>query len=111
MSDRETPRVGPVQYSHRPLMPAGDTVCKTLCDCCIGRRQVFMTTKLLLGFALLLSSQIALADYAGWQHIGSLWILTTPEGADLPPTCSESDFPLLIRLNGSTFNFSEAEPG
>ena len=111
MSDRETPRVGPVQYSHRPLMQTGDTVCKTLCDCCIGRRQVFMTTKLLLGFALLLSSQIAVADYAGWQHIGSLWILTTPEGADLPPTCSESDFPLLIRLNGSTFNFSEAEPG
>jgi hypothetical protein len=26
----------------------------------------------------------AFAQYPGWQHSGSLYILTTPEGANLP---------------------------
>ena len=43
--------------------------------------------------------QTASAQYPGWQHSGSLYILTTPEGANLPATASEENFPLLVRLN------------
>jgi metal-dependent amidase/aminoacylase/carboxypeptidase family protein len=49
-----------------------------------------MTTKLtttLLAFLALL--HMASAQYTGWQRSGSIWILTTPEGANLPATASE----------------------
>ena len=49
------------------------------------------------------------AQYQGWQHSGSLYILTTPEGADLPATASESGFPLLVRLHKDFFDFSQAK--
>ena len=52
----------------------------------------------------------AAAQYQGWQHTGPLSILTTPEGANLPATASEENFPLLIRLNQRTFDFSQAKP-
>jgi hypothetical protein len=45
-----------------------------------------------------------------WQHSGSLFILTTPEGANLPASAVESEFPLLVRLNRDTFDFSQARP-
>ncbi len=51
------------------------------------------------------------AQYAGWQHSGSLAILTTPEGANLPATARETGFPVLIRLNRETFDFSQAQAG
>ena len=51
------------------------------------------------------------ARYADWQHTGSLWILTTPEGADLPATCTEHNFPLLVRLNGKAFQFAQVKNG
>ncbi len=54
--------------------------------------------------------QTAPAQYPGWQHSGSLYILTTPEGATLPATASEENFPLLVRLNTATFDFSQAQP-
>ena len=38
-----------------------------------------------------------------------MWILTTPEGADLPARCSEVDFPLLVRLERGTFDFRLAK--
>ena len=47
--------------------------------------------------------------YEGWEHSGSLWILTTPEGADLPAACLERDFPLLVRLNRHNFDFRQAK--
>ncbi len=50
------------------------------------------------------------AQYPGWQHSGSLWILTTPEGANLPDTACEHDFPLLVRLTKETFDFRQAQP-
>jgi hypothetical protein len=37
-----------------------------------------------------------------WKHSGTFYILTTPEGADLPATARESNFPLLLRLNRDT---------
>jgi hypothetical protein len=59
--------------------------------------------------ALLALVQAAPGQYQGWQHSASLYILTTPEGADLPATASEDGFPLLVRLNKDFFDFSQAE--
>ena len=52
---------------------------------------------------------MASAQYKGWQHSGSMYILTTPEGANLPATATEEGFPLLVRLNSDGFNFSQAK--
>ncbi len=49
------------------------------------------------------------ADYQGWRHAGSVYVLTTPEGANLPVGASETGFPLLVRLNKESFNFAEAK--
>ncbi|MEI7901088.1 MAG: DUF2341 domain-containing protein [bacterium] len=59
--------------------------------------------------ALLALLQTAAAQYPGWQHSGSLYILTTPEGAGLPATAAVENFPLLVRLNKEGFNFSQAK--
>ena len=63
---------------------------------------------------LLLLSLIAIpqsfAQYSTWQHSGSLYILTTPEGANLPETTTLTDFPLLVRLHKDFFNFSKVRP-
>ena len=54
----------------------------------------------LLGTVMLaLLLQTASAQYQGWQHAGSLYILTTPEGANLPATASEEGFPA-VRKKG-----------
>lgn len=67
--------------------------------------------RLLWGLVLLLPGLDAVAAaYPEWRESGSLWILTTPEGADLPATCSEADFPLLVRLRGENFDFAQARP-
>ena len=51
----------------------------------------------------------ASAQYPDWKHSGSIYILTTPEGANLPASALVKNFPLLIRLNGDNFSFSEAD--
>jgi len=53
--------------------------------------------------------QGASAQYSGWQHSGSIYLLTTPEGADLPASASEDGFPLLVRLHRDFFDFSQAK--
>ena len=50
------------------------------------------------------------AQYQGWQQSGSLYLLTTPEGADLPAGAVLEGFPVLVRLNKETFDFSKAQP-
>jgi hypothetical protein len=66
---------------------------------------------MILGLALLcLLPAIALAQYPGWQHSGTITILTTPDGADLPAGAVVEDFPLLVRLNKDWFDFSQAKP-
>ena len=50
-----------------------------------------------------------LAQYGAWSHSDSLFILTTPEGANLPPSASETNFPLLVRLDKDFFDFSQAK--
>jgi autotransporter-associated beta strand protein len=52
---------------------------------------------------------VSVQTYETWGHAGSFFILTTPEGANLPGSASESNFPLLIRLNAGNFNFGEAQ--
>ena len=59
---------------------------------------------------LLVSLATARAQYPGWQHEGSFHILTTPDGADLPATAAEENFPLLLRLNREGFDFTQAQP-
>lgn len=49
--------------------------------------------------------------YEEWPHSGSLWLLTTPEGADLPAGAKVDEFPVLVRLHRDFFDFAEAKPG
>ncbi len=51
----------------------------------------------------------AAAQYGDWKHSGSMYIITTSEGANLPATAVEKDFPLLVRLNRDFFDFSQAK--
>jgi len=53
----------------------------------------------------------AFAQYPEWKQQGSLFVLTTPEGADLPEGSVVENFPLLVRLNKDFFDFSKAKSG
>ncbi len=56
------------------------------------------------------SNQPSPAESHGtWTHKGSLFILTTPDGAHLPVGVSVNDFPLLVRLNSGNFDFSQSQ--
>ena len=48
--------------------------------------------------------------YDEWKHSGSLWLLTTPEGADLPASAVLEGVPLLVRLHKDFFDFRQALP-
>ena len=52
---------------------------------------------------------VTVQTYDSWTRHGSLFILTTPDGANLAATATETNFPLLVRLNASNFNFAEAQ--
>ncbi|MEI8381684.1 MAG: DUF2341 domain-containing protein [Planctomycetota bacterium] len=52
--------------------------------------------------------ETASLKYKTWRHSGSLFLLTTPDGANLPASAVEENFPVLVRLNKDWFNFSEA---
>ena len=56
----------------------------------------------------LLAEDITAPRYGNWKHSGSLWILTTPEGANLSASTAEDYFPLLVRLNKDFFDFQQA---
>ncbi|MFN5743121.1 MAG: DUF2341 domain-containing protein, partial [Planctomyces sp.] len=47
-------------------------------------------------------------DWQAWQHSGSLWILTTADGVELPEGVRVEQFPLLVRLHRDLFDFSQA---
>lgn len=50
-----------------------------------------------------------LAQYAEWSHRGTLVLLTTPDGANLPESARVEGFPVLVRLSRETFDFSQAK--
>ena len=50
------------------------------------------------------------ARYVGWQWAGSVFVITTPEGANLQPSAVLEGFPLLVRLRKDTFDFTKAQP-
>jgi hypothetical protein len=50
------------------------------------------------------------APYSEWKHSGSVFVVTTPEGANLAAGTSVADFPLLVRLHRESFDFSQALP-
>ena len=54
---------------------------------------------------------VTVQTYLAWQYSGAFHIITTPQGANLPGSASETNFPLLVRLNASFFNFSQAKAG
>ena len=68
------------------------------------KTKVITTTLAFLGLL-----HMASAQYPGWQHTGSFYILTNPEGADLPATATEEGFPLLLRLDKDAFDFTQAQ--
>jgi len=69
-----------------------------------------MTRKTWFALAGLLAlAATAPAQCAGWAHAGTLWILTTPDGANLPASAAVEGFPLLVRLDKAWFDFSQAQ--
>lgn len=71
-----------------------------------------MKTSFSICTALGLNAAAAFAGtgYSDWKHTGSIHVLTTPEGADLPATAQVENFPLLVRLNGTFFDYAAAKP-
>lgn len=47
---------------------------------------------------------------SGWKQSGTLTLLTTPDGANLPLTAVVTDFPVLVRLDRDWFDFTQARP-
>ncbi|MDA0765783.1 MAG: DUF2341 domain-containing protein [Verrucomicrobia bacterium] len=52
---------------------------------------------------------VAVQSYEAWANSGSFFILTTPDGANIPGGVTETNFPLLVRLNSGNFTFGEAQ--
>ena len=72
-----------------------------------------MKSRVSTRIALLVAALVAApadAQFADWKHSGSLWILTTPEGANLPASADLADFPLLVRLHRDWFDFAGSSP-
>jgi len=80
------------------------------------KKEAMALFRFLIAFSLLLTgigqNQQARAQshYADWKHSGSVYVLTTLDGANLPASASEKDFPLLVRLHKDFFNFNQAKP-
>ena len=56
---------------------------------------------------ILIQINTSRAQYNSWTHKGSFYILTNKDGVSLPPTSTEENFPLLLKLNKDFFNFNE----
>lgn len=63
----------------------------------------------ILAVALPAAHPEVMAQYGDWKHSGSMYIITTSDGANLPATALEKNFPLLVRLNKDFFDFSQAK--
>ena len=49
------------------------------------------------------------AVFQEWKHSGSMWLLTTPDGADLAANAAVEGFPLLVRLHKDFFDFRQTK--
>ena len=73
------------------------------------------TTFTLFSVALLLpllglaQDKATATSYAGWRNSGSIYVITTPEGANLPAMASVERFPLLVRFHRDWFDFLQAK--
>lgn len=67
-----------------------------------------MKAPLLASILVLALAGQAPAQYPGWKHSGSVYVLTTPDGANLPASAAVENFPLLVRLHKDFFDFSKA---
>lgn len=56
----------------------------------------------------LLPTAMVSAQFKEWQHSGSVAVVTTPAGANIPANTSLENFPLLLRLDKDFFDFKEA---
>ena len=55
------------------------------------------------------SAQVSTRVYfPTWKYSASFFIITTPDGANLPISASESNFPVLVRLHRDFFDFRQA---
>ena len=52
---------------------------------------------------------VSVQSYETWTNSASFFILTTPEGANIASGTAETNFPVLLRLNGSNFTFAQAQ--
>ncbi|MFM8399776.1 MAG: DUF2341 domain-containing protein, partial [Pirellula sp.] len=50
------------------------------------------------------------AQESPWTHQSSFFLITTPDGANLPEASSEENFPALVLLHSDFFDFSTAHP-
>ena len=53
------------------------------------------------------SASAAFAQEPGWKHSGSIFLLTTPEGAALEAGAALEGFPVLLRLHKDFFDFRQ----
>ena len=52
---------------------------------------------------------VTVQAYKSWTYAASMFILTTPDGANIAAGASETNFPLLVRLTSGNFTFSQAQ--
>jgi len=72
----------------------------------LKKQIIELTTRTL---ALLSLLQTGSVQYQDWRHSGSMYILATPEGANLPATSAVENFPLLVRMDKDFFDFKQAQ--
>lgn len=51
-----------------------------------------------------------MCKYKEWKHFGSIYVLTTSDGVDLPESTKLENCPVLVRLHQDVFNFHQAKP-
>ncbi|MFN9462709.1 MAG: DUF2341 domain-containing protein, partial [Planctomycetota bacterium] len=75
--------------------------------------QIRSQSTLLALLAILLiqwNSNPTSAQESQWNHQSSIYLITTPDGANLPEASSEENFPVLVRLHKDFFDFNTADP-
>jgi hypothetical protein len=76
-------------------------------------RQIRSQSTLLALLAILVvqwNSNPSPAQESPWTHQSSIFLITTPDGANLPEASSEENFPALVLLHSDFFDFSRAHP-